>query len=141
MTTSPERYRKLERHERWKIAGWVAGAFVAALMLGGMGAVLQQVSTQTAETATVVKGHNAELSHIQALAVAIHRQQEADTGDRQQLAADVAQVAGYATTLANQVTSNHDVAVANQRAICASLNTIATSLGIHTSCSIESSAP
>jgi hypothetical protein len=148
---SEQRYAAKERHETWKIVLIIAAAFVAALLLGGVGAIITQdnqqagrtealaqtTATISARTQAIVQGHDKELSRIAGIATSIHNQQVSDDADRATLAKEVAEVGTYATNLANEVTANHNSAVGNDTTMCAALNRITTALGIVTACTVQ----
>ncbi|MDE1904845.1 MAG: hypothetical protein KGH75_00155 [Rhodospirillales bacterium] len=134
MIGSEERYRRLERRSRLKIAAVSLAAFVAVALIGGVTVILFQLHQQAVETAQILADHSDTLAHIAALDEKIRTEQKSAGADRVTIAGDIAKITANATALAEQVTAGNQAASANAAAICDSLNAITATLHISTAC-------
>lgn len=110
VSESPDRYRKAEKREKWKVAGFVAVIFGLALFLGGTTVVIWQ-------THQVLISHNAELAQIKSIDLAIAKSQKNHTATLEEIAA----LTKEATIDKGAIDSGTAEGLADYQAICNSI--------------------
>lgn len=128
MKLNPASFRKAENVERRRVMSHALLAGIAAAGVALLFVLVLRIDS-------VVSFHNTDIRQTRALAGETHALvqriasvQSADKAERQQEAHDLKAVAQYANKLSSNLTGDHAATVANQAAVCATLNDISTAL-------------